>query len=63
MLSLQDMGTPDFGVTADTTLYSVFKRPDGHKTYLAYNAGKAPINVKFSDGKSLTVAPGTLGRL
>lgn len=63
MQSLQAMGTPDFSVTADTTLYSVFKRPDGRKTYLAYNAGKAPINVKFSDGKSLTVAPGTLGRL
>ena len=63
MQSLQNMGTPDFSVTADTTLYSVFKRPDGRKTYLAYNAGKAPINVKFSDGKSLTVAPGTLGRL
>lgn len=63
MLSLQDMGTPDFSVTADTTLYSVFKRADGRKTYLAYNAGKTPINVKFSDGKSLTVAPGTLGRM
>jgi hypothetical protein len=30
---------------------------------LAYNAGKAPINVHFSDGKQLVVAPGTLGRL
>ncbi len=62
MLSLQDMGTPDFSVTANTTLYSVFKRADGRKTYLAYNAGKAPIDVKFSDGKTLTVAPGVLGR-
>jgi hypothetical protein len=63
MLSLQDMGTPDFGVTANTTLYTVFKRPDGRKTYLAFNAGKAPIDVKFSDGKTLTVAPGVLGRV
>ena len=63
MLSLQEMGTPDFSVTANTTLYSVFKRADGRKTYLAYNAGKTPITVKFSDGKSLNVAPGTLGRL
>ena len=62
MLSLQEMGTPDFGVTADTTLYSVFRRGDGRRTYLAYNAGKAPLNVKFSDGKTLTVAPGSLGR-
>jgi endoglucanase Acf2 len=63
ILSLQEMGTPDFSVTANTSLYSVFKRPDGRKTYLAYNAGKAPIDVKFSDGKTLTVAPGALGRL
>jgi endoglucanase Acf2 len=62
MLSLNEMGTPDFGVTADTTLYSVFRRPDGRKTYLAYNATKAPISVKFSDGKVLSVAPGTLAR-
>lgn len=63
MLSLQDMGMPDFSVTADTTLYSVFKRADGHKTYLAFNAAKTPITVKFSDGKTLVVAPGTLGRM
>jgi endoglucanase Acf2 len=62
LLSLQEMGTPDLGVTADTTLFSVFKKPDGRKTYLAYNATKAPINVKFSDGKMLSVAPGALGR-
>jgi hypothetical protein len=62
LLSLQKMGPPDFGVTANTTLYSVFKRADGQKTYLAYNAGKAPLNVRFSDGKTLTVAPGTLGQ-
>ena len=62
MLSLQGMGTPDFDVTADTTLFGVFKRPDGQRTYLAYNAGKAPITVTFSDGKSMSVAPSSLGR-
>jgi endoglucanase Acf2 len=62
MLSLQEMGLPDFSTTASTPLYSVFKRADGRKTYLAYNAGKAPLEVKFSDGKTLSVAPGTLGR-
>jgi endoglucanase Acf2 len=62
LLSLQEMGTPDTSVTADTTLYAVFQRPDGRKTYLAYNAGKAPLQVRFSDGVSLTVSPGTLGR-
>ncbi len=63
MLSLQALGTPDFGVSADTALYQVFKRPDGTRTYLAHNAGKAPITVRFSDGKQLVVAPGALGRL
>jgi hypothetical protein len=57
------MGLPDFSVRADTPLYAVFKQPDGRKTYLAYNAGTAPIEVKFSDGKTLTVAPRTLGRV
>ena len=59
-MSLNELGTPDFGVTADTPLYSVFKRADGRRTYLAFNAGKAPLTVRFSDGKSLTAAPGTL---
>jgi endoglucanase Acf2 len=63
MQSLKEMGTPDFSVTANTTLYAVFKRANGERTYLAYNASKAPINVIFSDGKSISVSPGTLGRM
>jgi endoglucanase Acf2 len=63
MLSLQALGTPDFGVTADTPLYQVFRRPDGARHYLAFNAGKSPITVRFSDGKQLNVAPGALGRI
>lgn len=62
ILSLQEMGLPDFSVTADAPLHAVFKRPDGRKTYLAYNAGKDPISVKFSDGKTLGVGPRALGR-
>ena len=62
MLSLEEMGTPDFTVRADTTLYSVFRRADGRKTYLAYNATPAAISVRFSDGKTLDVAPGKLAR-
>jgi len=62
LMSLQKMGQPDFGVTADTTLYSVFKRADGRRTYLAYNTGKSPLVVHFSDGKTLQVAPGSLGQ-
>lgn len=62
MLSLDAMGIPDPEVLADTPLYTVFRRADGRKTYLAYNAGKAPLTVRFSDGKSLVVEPGVLGR-
>jgi endoglucanase Acf2 len=60
MLSLEAMGTPDFSVTANTPLHSVFKRADGSKTYLAFNPTKAPIAVRFSDGKTLTAEPGKL---
>ena len=60
MLSLQQMGTPDFSVTADSTFYAVFRNPDGTRTHLAYNASRAPITVRFSDGKSLSVPPGEL---
>jgi endoglucanase Acf2 len=62
LLSLAEMGAPDTSVTADTTLYQVFKRPDGKRTYLAFNAGKAPISVRFSDGRQLEVPPGQLAR-
>lgn len=62
MLSLEAMGLPDFSVKADTPLYSVFKRADGRRTYLAFNASQAPITVRFSDGKSLQVAPRSLAR-
>ena len=43
---------PTYRVTADTALYSVFRRPDGRKTYLAYNATKAPISVKAASSAS-----------
>jgi endoglucanase Acf2 len=62
LLNLQDMGPPDLSIRANTTFYSVFKRADGRKTYLAYNAGKTPLLVRFSDGKEMKVAPGVLGQ-
>lgn len=63
MLGLEAMGTPDFSVTADTPLYAVFKRANGSRSYHAFNARKTPLEVTFSDGKRMTVAPGALGRL
>jgi endoglucanase Acf2 len=62
LLSLNDMGPPDFSVQANAPLFSVFKRADGRKTYLAFNASKEPLQVQFTDGTQMSVAPGTLGR-
>jgi hypothetical protein len=62
LLSLSETGPPDIGVTADTPLYAVFRRADGRRTHLAFNAGRSPITVRFSDGKVLEVAPGALAR-
>ncbi len=62
LLSLEEMGTPDFSVSADTALYSVFKDASGRYTYLAYNAGAAPLDVRFSTGKLLSVPPRSLAR-
>ena len=60
LLSLQRMGVPDLSISADTALFSVFRKPDGTRTHLAYNAGSAPLNVRFSDGVQLTVPPRSL---
>ncbi len=62
ILSLKEMGVPDFSVTADTPLYSVFKNSNGALTYLAYNARDTAITVRFSTGKTLDVAPHALAR-
>jgi len=57
MLTLQHLGTPDFSVTADTTLYTVLRNTEGRRTYMAYNATRTPLTVRFSDGTVLEVAP------
>ncbi|GAP37266.1 glycosyl hydrolase [Piscinibacter sakaiensis] len=62
LLSLNELGTPDPDVVADTPLHAVFRRADGRRTHLAFNAGRAPITVRFSDGTRLEVAPGQLAR-
>jgi hypothetical protein len=59
---LAEMGSPDFSVTADTALFAVFKRADGQRTYLAWNAGSTSLTVAFTDGHTLKVSPGTLAQ-
>lgn len=63
LLSLQRLGAPDFSVYADTPLHAVFRRADGTRHYLAFNAHRtAPRSVRFSDGVTLTVPPGSLAQ-
>ncbi len=63
LLSLKELGTPDFSIQANTTLYAVFRAANGSHTYLAYNAHDTALQVKFSDGATLEVAPHALGKL
>jgi endoglucanase Acf2 len=60
LLNLKVMGPPDLTVQANTPLYSVFRRADGQRTHLAYNAGATPLTVSFSDGTVLQVPPRSL---
>lgn len=62
LLSLQQMGTPDFSVWADTPLHAVFNTPSGARAYLAFNASAQPKTVRFSDGTTLQVAPRSLAQ-
>ncbi len=62
LLSLQEMGRPELSITANATFYSVFRKPDGQLTYLAFNPSSQPLIVQFSNGKVLTVAPGKLSK-
>lgn len=62
LLSLQQMGTPDFSVWADTPLHAVFKAPSGARSYLAFNASTQTQTVRFSDGTTLQVAPRSLAQ-
>jgi len=58
--NLMELGTPDFTVTADTPLYSVFKK-GMERTYVAYNATDSIKSVVFSDGKVLNISPKSMG--
>jgi len=57
--TLAEFGTVTTAVTADTPHYAVFDDGD-RRTYVAFNATNRPIAVTFSDGTTLTAAPGQL---
>lgn len=52
--NLQQLGRVDQTVTADTTLYAVFRR-DGKRTYCVYSIDGEPREVTFSDRHRLRV--------
>lgn len=54
ILSLQELGHPDFAVHADCPLYGVFNN-GAHTYHLAYNPNNSAMTVHFSDGVTLEV--------
>ena len=62
--SLHEMGPADTSVWANVMTHSFFRDPSsGRKTYLAYNSGITPLDVRFSDGVEFTVPPKQIKRL
>ncbi|NDI35062.1 glycosyl hydrolase [Chengkuizengella sediminis] len=59
--SLDVYGLPNFDITANTPLYSVFNK-DGLNTYVAYNASDSETIVTFSDCFELTVPANTMAQ-
>ena len=57
--TLDALGRVDVDTTADHPFVTVFVK-DGKKSYAAYNHGSEPITVKFSDERTLRVAPRSL---
>jgi endoglucanase Acf2 len=56
LTTLQQAGSVDATVTADTPLYTVFRK-GGKRTYAAYNNSDQPITVHFSDRRELHAPP------
>ncbi len=55
--TLDRLGRNDAAVISDYPFTNVFLK-DGKKTYAAFNFGKAPMEVTFSDGKVIEANPG-----
>jgi endoglucanase Acf2 len=57
--ALKALGRVDTTVTADAPTCAVFRK-DGARSHVAWNPGREPVTVRFSDGASLRVSPGGL---
>jgi hypothetical protein len=55
--SLAALGRIDPSITADTPFYTVFRSEAGKHTHVAFNPGRTPLTVHFSDGFSLSLGP------
>lgn len=58
--TLHDVGQVDRTIAADTASYAVFKK-SGKRTYVAYNFGKTPRVVTFSDGTKVKCPANAFG--
>ncbi|WP_157288340.1 glycosyl hydrolase [Uliginosibacterium gangwonense] len=63
LVSLSEMGRPDFGVQADCVLYAVFKNSNGKRVYVAYNVQPKARTVHFSDGVQMLVPARSLKQM
>ncbi|NNM31145.1 MAG: glycoside hydrolase family 81, partial [Akkermansiaceae bacterium] len=57
--TLDRLGLNEAAVTADHPFVNVYRK-EGRRTYAAYNFGAEPLEVRFSDGTTLSAAPRTL---
>jgi len=55
--TLNELGLNDASVTADHPFVNVYNK-GGKRTYAAYNFGEIPLDVRFSDGTTMSAAPG-----
>lgn len=55
LYNMKKMGHVDTTTFADIATYAVFKKSNGEKTYIAYNADSEPRTVTFSNGFTLTI--------
>lgn len=63
LYALAEMGVPDSSVWANVMSHTVFMDPTTKKkTYLAYNPSDKPLEVRFSDGVSMSVEPKKVAR-
>jgi endoglucanase Acf2 len=53
--SMAALGRVDPSVTADAPFYAVFRSETGQRTHIAFNPGRTPLTVHFSDGFSLSL--------